>query len=68
MDRLASATAASQRPVLGCIIVVGLGSLVGCGGSSSQGSSGGQAVITEIDSWPPPPTNDVIDQLFKASQ
>lgn len=53
---------------LGCIIVVGLGPLAACGGSSSQGSSGGQTVITEMDYWPQPPTNDVVNQLFKAYQ
>ncbi len=54
--------------VLGCILVVSLGSLVGCGGPGSSSSSGGKTIITEMDYWNSAPTNDVVNQLFKAYQ
>jgi multiple sugar transport system substrate-binding protein len=48
----------------GCMLFVVLSVLAACGGSS-QGSSGGKTVITEMDYWSTEPANTVINKLFK---
>src|SRR6266702_1566113 len=48
----------------GCMLFVVLSVLAACGGSS-QGSSGGKTVITEMDYWSTEPANTEINKLFK---